>query len=267
MASFDSNYYKQPFTLILLFLSGIILLFIISPLIGMIIQTSTSNFFETCSDQEVQNSIKLTISVSFLSTLFFAFFAIPFAYLLARKDFLGKGILQGIIDLPIVIPHSAAGIALLGFLSRNTTLGKFAESIGINFVGHPLGIGVAMAFVSLPYMVNSARDGFANVPERLEKASLSLGASAIRTFFSISVPLAKRNIITGFILMFARGMSEFGAVIIIAYHPMVTPVLIFDRFSSYGLENARTISVIFISISLVFFVILRFLSKDKNLKK
>jgi molybdate/tungstate transport system permease protein len=98
----------------------------------------------------------------------------------------------------------------------------------------------------------------------LEKAALTLGASPTRVFFTVSLPLAWRNIVSGLILMFARGMSEFGAVIVVAYHPMITPVLIYERFSSFGLKYARPVSVLFILISLSIFIILRWLAKERK---
>ena len=122
----------------------------------------------------------------------------------------------------------------------------------------------AMAFVSIPFLVNSARDGFLAVPVRLEKAALSLGASPLRVFLTISVPLAWRSILSGSILMWARGMSEFGAVLIIAYHPMITPVLIYERFGAFGLKYARPAAVLFIVVCLVFLAALRFLAGGKN---
>jgi molybdate/tungstate transport system permease protein len=196
--------------------------------------------------------------------------AIPLAYLLARRNFRGKNLVQALIDLPIVIPHSAAGIALLGLVSRESALGRAASFIGIDFVGSPLGIGLAMAFVSVPFLIQSARTGFEQVPIRLEKASANLGATGWRTFRSISLPLAKRSIITGLVMMFSRGLSEFGAVAIIAYYPMVTPVLIWDRFNSFGLKYARPAAALFILVCLVFFVVLRILANktldDQNRK-
>jgi molybdate/tungstate transport system permease protein len=250
-----------PFNWILLILSSLVLLFLVAPLLGMFIQTGVGEFFETAKDSEVQASIWLTVWVSFLATFFFAVAAVPFAWLLARKSFPLKSMVQGIIDLPVVLPHTAAGIALLGFISRDGLLGKAASTIGINLVNNPAGIALAMAFVSLPFLINSARDGFTAVPERLEKAALNLGASSTRVFFTISLPLAWRSIITGFVMMFARGMSEFGAVVIIAYHPMIAPVLIYDRFSSFGLAYARPAAVLFIIVALVVFTILRLLSE------
>jgi molybdate/tungstate transport system permease protein len=251
---------NNPFQWILLILSSLVLMFILAPLVGMFIDTGGIEFLETVKDGEVQRSIWLTLWVSFAATFFFAFGAIPLAWLLARKKFPFKNVVQGIIDLPMVLPHTAAGIAVLGFISRDGMLGKAADSIGLSLINNPAGIALAMAFVSIPFIINSARDGFAAVPERLEKAALTLGASRTRVFFTISLPLAWRSIMSGFIMMFARGMSEFGAVVIVAYHPMIAPVLIYERFSSFGLKYARPASVLFIIIALAVFVLLRFVS-------
>ncbi len=252
------------FHLLLTFLGGLLLLFIIAPLLGMFLSTTPQEFFTTAQDKEVTLSIWLTLWTAMMATLVSGIGAIPLAYLLARRDFRLKRFVLGLIDLPIVIPHTAAGIAVLGFISRNSVVGKAASLIGLNFVGHPAGIAVAMAFVSLPYLLNAARDGFSGVPLRLEQAALNLGTPPGRVFFTIALPLAWRNIVSGLIMMFARGMSEFGAVIIIAYHPMITPVLIYERFGAFGLKYARPVSVIFILVSLVFFIILRLLSKEKK---
>jgi molybdate/tungstate transport system permease protein len=251
-------------SLIFIFLSGLVLPFIVAPLIGLFISTSPAILFETAKETEVQDSIWLTISTSAAATLIFAAGAIPLAFILARKNFALKKVLLGIINIPVIIPHSAAGIALLGVISRDTTVGKMAESLGFSFVNNPAGIIAAMAFVSLPYLINSAIDGFMSVPERLEKAAFSLGASKTKVFFSISLPLAWRSILTGLIMMWGRGLSEFGAVIIIAYHPMITPVMIFERYNSYGLDYAMPVTVLFILICLAIFVALKLISKNTS---
>ena len=250
--------------LVFLFLSGILLLFIAAPLLGLFFSTSLPDLFETIKDPQVQESIGLTMGVSALFTLLAGFFALPLAYIMARKEFWGKAFIQGLIDLPIVLPHSAAGIAILGFISRDSALGRLAQMLGLNLVGSPFAIGLAMAFVSVPFLINAARDGFQAVPERLEQAARSLGASPFRVFRQISLPLAKPSVITGLVLMFARGMSEFGAVVIVAYHPMTTPVLIFDRFNSYGLDYARPVAVLFIIICIRVFMMLRLLGRKKK---
>lgn len=243
--------------LVFSFLGGLILLFIIGPLISIFLSTNPIQIYETTRETEVANSLVLTLATSFGATLFFSLAAIPFAYLLARKKFAFKQLVLGIVDLPIVIPHAAAGIAILGFLSPNTFVGKITNLAGLSFIGNPLGISIAMAFVSVPFLINAARDGFEMVPERLEKAAQKLGASPFRIFFTISVPLAWKSILSGFILMFARGMSEFGAVVIIAYHPMITPILIWERLGSYGLKYAQPVAAVFILITLILFIALR----------
>lgn len=261
--------YTRPATIqiIFLLLGSLVLLFIVAPLAGMFLNTTPAQVFETAREAEVRDSIWLTIYSSLAGTLVFSVAAIPLAYLLARKHFPLKKLVTGIIDLPVVIPHSAAGIALLGFVSRESFLGKTGSAIGLNFVGHPAGIAIAMAFVSIPFLITAARDGFSSVPIRLEKAALTLGASPARVFFTIALPLAWRNIVSGLILMFARGMSEFGAVIVVAYHPMITPVLIYERFGAFGLKYARPVSVLFIMISLALFIALRWLAKERNNEK
>ena len=255
---------NRGISLLFTFLGGLVLLFIIAPLASLLVHSSPSEITETLVDTEVRDSIALTLWSSILATFIFAFFAIPLAYILARNNFKGKKLIQGIIDLPIVIPHSAAGIALLTVISKQGFIGKTGGLIGLEFPGHVAGIVLAMAFVSLPFLINAARDGFSAVPERLEKAALNLGASPIKTFFSISVPLAWRSIVSGLIMMFARGMSEFGAVIIVAYHPMITPVMIFERFGAYGLKYARPVAIVFIAVCLIFFILLRYISNSRH---
>lgn len=245
-------------------LASLVLLFIIAPLAGMFLDSSLGEIRSTASDPVVRRSVWYTLAIAFTATLLFAVGAVPLAWIMARRKFPLKKVVQGIIDLPVVLPHTAAGIALLGFISREGLLGGAAQKAGILLVNNGAGIALAMAFVSLPFLINAARDGFAAVPERTEKAALMLGASQSRIFFTISLPQAWRSVVSGFIMMFARGMSEFGAVVIIAYHPMIAPVLIYDRFNTYGLTEARPASIIFILVALIFFVIFRVLATERR---
>ncbi len=251
---------RIQFKYIIQIASVLMLLFIVAPMLGLIFTVKFPAMYETIKDKEVINSIRLTILISLIATLLSSIGAIPLAYLLARKNFIFKKFVLGIIDLPIVIPHSAAGIAILGVLSRDSLLGEFASKLGIDFIGNPIGIGIAMAFVSVPFLINSAKDGFISVPLEYEKMAQNLGASPLKVFFSVSLPLAKRNIFSGLIMMFSRGLSEFGAVVIIAYYPMVTPVLIFDRFNNFGLQYAKPAALLFIVVTLLLFIFLRYLS-------
>ena len=255
---------SDGFYLIITFLGGLVLLFIVAPLAGLALDSSASELLDTARDEEVRRSVWLTIWTAMAATLLFSIAAIPLAYALARHAFPLKGLVSAIIDLPIVIPHSAAGLALLGILSKDSFFGRAAEGAGLTFVGSTPGIMAAMAFVSVPFLIHGARDGFAGVPERLEVAALNLGASSARVFFTISVPLAWRSILSGFVMMWARGMSEFGAVMFIAYQPMVTPVLIWERFGAFGLKYARPVALLFIVICLLLFTLLRGLAKGEE---
>jgi len=252
----------DAFTLFFSALGGLVLLFILAPLAGMLLHSSLPELHSTAIDSEVQSSITLTLWTSMAATLILAVGAIPLAYVLARKSFRFKRLVLALVDLPIVIPHSAAGIAVLGLITRDSLLGGLGERFGIHFVGGAAGIITAMAFVSIPFLINAARDGFSMVPERLERAALTLGAPPARVFFTISLPLAWRSILSGLILMWARGLSEFGAVVVVAYHPMITPVLIYERFGAFGLRYARPVAVLFIGVCVVFFVLARLLAKD-----
>ncbi len=253
---------SDPFSLALAALGGLVLVFLIAPLAGMALKSPVSDLADTAAQAEVRASIMLTVWTALAATLLLSIAAVPLAWIMARKQFPLKRLVSGIIDLPVVVPHSAAGIAILGFIAPNSIIGSAAERVGIQFVGGAAGIIAAMAFVSVPFLINAARDGFAAVPVRLERAALTLGASPVRVFFTISLPLARRSILSGCVMMWARGMSEFGAVAIVAYHPIVTSVLIYERFGAFGLAHARPVAVLFLGVCLFFFIVVRLLNRE-----
>jgi len=240
----------------------LLILFIVWPLLRTVTASSPAILWQTLLDKEVRGSILLTFYASLIATAIAFVCGVPLAYLLARADFPGKRLIEGIIDVPIVVPHSAAGIALLMAFGRHAPLGKAFGLLGIRFVSSPPGIVIAMLFVSLSFLVNSAREGFEAVDPRLEKVARTLGASPWWTFWRVSFPLAWRSILSGMILMWARGISEFGAVVILAYHPMVAPVLLYERFESFGLKYARPIATLMILICLATFVALRLITRQ-----
>jgi molybdate/tungstate transport system permease protein len=110
----------------------------------------------------------------------------------------------------------------------------------VQFVDDVPGIVVGMLFVSLPFLVNAAREAFAQVDPELERQAETMGASRWQAFRYVTLPLARRGILAGALLMWGRGISEFGAVIILAYHPKIVPVLVYERFAGFGLAAARS---------------------------
>ncbi len=246
---------------VIMLLGSCVVLFIVAPLLSMILATPTSELAETARDHEVIQSIKMTLTAAFFATAVSAIAGIPLAYILAKKRFRARSIVMAIIDLPIIIPHSAAGIALFAVIGRNSMIGRI---FGEGLVGTSAGISIAMAFVSMPFLINAARQAFDAVDPKLEKAARTLGASPSRAFFTVSLPIAWRGIASGMVLMWARGISEFGAVVIIAYHPMTTPVMVFQRFNDFGLAYGRSIAVLLILICVTIFVVMRLLTAKSS---
>jgi len=251
-------------TLIFVLLGLVIFLFIVVPLGKMILASDPMILLDSFLDPEVMGSIWLTLYAALIATAIGCLLGVPLAYLLARANFPGKRLVEGLIDIPIVVPHTAAGIALLFVFGRNFVVGKAFDNIGIQFVDSTAGIVIAMLFVSIPFLIDSAKEGFKKVDVRLEKVARSLGASPWQAFFKISLPLAWRSIVAGNIMMWARGISEFGAVLILAYHPMIAPVLVYERFETYGLDYARPVAVLLIMVCLIVFIALRMLVYQKE---
>ncbi|MFA4661578.1 tungstate ABC transporter permease WtpB [Pyrococcus kukulkanii] len=192
--------------------------------------------------EALRNSVLTATATAVLSVLF----GVPLGYVLARKDFRGKSLVQAIVDVPVVIPHSVVGIMLLV---------TFSTAILDSYKG----IVAAMLFVSAPFAINAARDGFLAVDEKLEQVARTLGASQLRTFFSVTLPIAFPSIASGAIMAWARAISEVGAILIVAYYPKTAQILVMEYFNNYGLRASRPISVILIAMSLTIFVILRWL--------
>jgi molybdate/tungstate transport system permease protein len=188
----------------------------------------------------------------------------PFAYLLARRDFYAKRLIESIIDIPIMIPHPIIGISILSLAGRNHWLGRFMQELGIQIMSTVTGIVTVLTFVGLPFYVNTVKAGFEAIPPRLENVSRSLGASLTHTFFRVTFPLAWRSMLVGLIMCCARAISEFGAIVIVAYHPMTAPVLIYERFTAYGLKYSQSVAVLLILVCLVLFLVLRIVSTTKE---
>ncbi len=236
------------------FLGFLVVLFIAVPIFMTLVSTEPDILVKTAGDSEVYKSIFLTLRSSLWATLTALMLGIPLAYILARRDFKGRKIVEGIIDLPIVIPHTAAGIALLIVWGRRSWLAKFS---GIDLIGTEIAISLGMFFVSVPFLVNAVKEGFKLVDERYEKTAITLGATPWKAFWTISLPMVKKSVISGSIMMWGRGISEFGAVVVLAYHPITAPILIFERLQNFGLDYALPVAAILILISLVIFIVVR----------
>ena len=257
---------KNLFFNILFSLAGSLLVFfVVLPIVSTLLATTPAAFLASFGDPEVLHSIGLTFGAAAIATAIAFTTGVPLAYLLARRKFRGKRLLEAVINLPVVIPHTAAGVALLLVFGRRGLIGQWLAPLGITFTDNLGGIVVAMLFVSLPFLVNLSREAFGMVDEELERVAFTDGASLWQAFWHVTLPLAWRGVMGGAVMMWARGISEFGAVVILAYNPKIVPVLVYERFEGYGLDAAQPIALLLILVALVVFILLRLaLLSDKK---
>jgi molybdate/tungstate transport system permease protein len=254
---------SRPGSLYLLcwFLGSVLVAFLTVPLIALALTQSGASLSGVARMTDVRDAVMLSLEGALLSAAFAALAGVPLAYALARTTFPGKGVVAALIDLPLAVPHTVAGIALLMVFGRQGIFGEPLQTIGLQFWGTIAGVVVAMLFVSAPYTINAARIGFEAVDPRLEKIARTLGLGPWRTFFRITLPLARRSIMTGITLTYARSISEFGAVIILVYYPMTAPVKIYELFLRFGLEQSAAAAVLLLIVSLSLFILLRALAQ------
>jgi molybdate transport system permease protein len=198
-----------------------------------------------------------TAWVSALSTIVILPFGLGAAWLLARYDWPGKSLVETIISLPLVMPPVATGLLLLEFLGRNGVGGFFHNHFGFDLIFTWRAVLVALGVMSFPLLVRSARIAFEGVNPRLEQIARTLGAGNMRVFFTISVPLALRGIVSGMLLAFARALGEFGATIMVAGNiPGRTSTLSLTIFQSVqDFQDAEAFRLLGVSVVLAFLAV------------
>lgn len=212
--------------------------------------------------------ILLSLRVAFVSVVFSLPFAIVIAYLLARRQFIGKTLLDAIIHLPLVLPPVVVGFALLVLLGKKGVIGNcLNEWFGFVFAFRWTGAALASAVMGFPLMVRAIRLSFENIDRRIELAAQTLGASRFYAFFSITLPLALPGIITGILLSFARGLGEFGATItFVSNIPGETETLPIAIYTLTQVPNADVeafrLSVIAVVLSIIALLISNWLTRS-----
>ena len=157
-----------------------------------------------------------SIAVGLASTLLILPFGITLAWLFARKEWPLKSLFETIVLLPLVMPPVSTGLILLKIFGRHSPVGQWLYQMGFEIVFNWKGVLIAMAVMSFPLLVRSVRISFAEVNPRLEQIAATLGASPLRIFFVITIPLAYKGIVAGALLAFSRALGEFGATILLA---------------------------------------------------
>ena len=248
-------------------MASLLLLFLAAPILRLVTEGGAAGLSRLVSDAELRGSLLLTGFTATAATALGVLGGTPLAWALARRRFPGRAALSALLDLPLLIPHPVAGIALLLLLGRESAVGGAALEVGLRIVGTPLGIIAAMLFVSAPLFVSGAREAFAKVDARYEGVARTLGDSPWSAFRRVTLPLASRGLLASAVVMWARAVSEFGAIVILTYNPKVASVLSYDRFTSYGLQEALPVAAVLAVLALVPLTLLRALRTDDGPRK
>jgi molybdate transport system permease protein len=246
-------------TLWLLLLAMPMLLFLMLPLVALVARIRLSSLLENLGNTEVVQAISLSLTTTALSTSAALLFGTPLAYLLARRTFRGRAIVDTLIDLPMVLPPSVAGIALLIAFGRRGLIGAYLDTLGLSLAFSQTAVVLAQIFVAAPFYIKAAIAGFAGVERDLEQAASIDGANGWRIFRHITVPLAWPVLFGGAVMTWARALGEFGATIIFAGNfpgrTQTMPLAIYIGFE-LELNVALTLSVILLVTSfLVLFIV------------
>jgi molybdate transport system permease protein len=208
----------------------------------------------------VLEALRLSMLTTFSVVVLTLLFGSPLALMLARRRFRGIGLLDSLVDLPIVLPPAVAGLALLLTFGRRGLLGTPLEAIGIELPFTTVAVVLASLFVAAPFYVRAARSGFLAVPRELEEAARVEGASEWQVFRFVSVPVAGPALFGGAILCWARALGEFGATIMFAGQfigrTQTMPLAIYAALES-DLDAALGLSVLLLAISFGLLVLFR----------
>ncbi len=230
------------------------------PLLGLVLRVPPGRLLSRLLDPAIQQAFRLSLLTSLAATTIVMVLGLPAAYVLARRNFPGKRVLEVLVDLPMVLPPTVAGLALLLALGRNGLAGDSLSLLGIQLPFTTAGVVVAQAFMAAPFFIGPARAGFAAVDQRLLDAAATLRAAETFRFFRVMVPLAWPSILAGLAMSWARALGEFGATITFAGNlPGLTqtmPLAVYEAMQ-VDLEAAIAMAILLAVMSLSLLLLLR----------
>ncbi len=246
----------------LMYLSLLVLL----PLSAVFIQTASSGwdaFWHTVTAADVVSSYRVSFLTSFAAASINVVCGLLLAWSLVRYEFVGKRVVDALIDLPFALPTAVAGITLSALYAKNGWIGNLLAPFDIKIAFTPLGILVALIFIGLPFVVRTLQPVLQELSVEFEEAAATLGANRWQTFHQVLLPALRPAILTGFALAFARAVGEYGSVIFIAGNvPMVseiTPLLIITRLEQFDVAGATAIASVMLVVSFVLLLLINFL--------
>jgi molybdate transport system permease protein len=243
-------------------------LFFLLPFAGLVERAwEDGRTFEIWRTQQARDALFLSLWTSTLSVGLAIAFGTPVAYLLARYRFPGRAVIDAIVDLPIVLPPTVAGVALLTAFGRRGLIGEPIDNwTGFTFGFRTIAVVMAQLLVAAPFYVRAAKAGFEGVDAQLERVAYTLGASRMRAFVRVVVPQAWPSLLAGVILAWSRAMGELGATLIFAGNlegkTQTMPLAIIEAFegSSLGLAGAIALSLALLIVALALLVVFRLIA-------
>jgi len=258
----------SPFTEWLFILPSLLLLALLAlPILALLWRAGVNGIFLFITQPNAIAALRLSLITSSLSVGIAILMGTPLAFVLARKTFTGKTILELVIDLPIVLPPSVAGIALLIAFGRQGVFGSALNTIGISLPFTTAAVVLAQTFVSAPLFVRAARIGFAEIDPQIVEAAYVEGSNEWQLFRFLMVPLAGRAILSGAILAWTRAIGEFGATILFAGNlegvTQTMPLAIYLGLER-SLNIALALSTVLVFVSFLLLLITRRLENPKD---
>jgi len=240
--------------------SALLLALLVLPVVSLLLRVPPGVLLERLQSPLVTQALLLSLLTSLASTLLVVGLGLPVAYLLAGRWFVGKPVIEALIDLPMVLPPTVAGVGLLLAFGRVGLVGRFLAPLGITVPFTVAAVVLAQAFVAGPFFVNAARAGFEAVDPQYLRAAATLRSSAAYTFLRVVLPLSVPALLAGAAMTWARALGEFGATITFAGNlPGVTqtmPLAVYIALQS-DLEAAVALSVILLVFSFTLLLALR----------
>lgn len=269
---------RQPsvlpgFGLTLGFAIGYLSLIVLIPLAMAFLRAfdlSWDQFWQVVTAPQVVASYRLTFGAAFLAAAFNTVFGLIVAWVLVRYRFPGQRLVDALVDLPFALPTAVAGITLATLYSSNGWIGQYLKPLDIKVAFTPLGVIVALVFISLPFVVRTVQPVLEDLETEVEEVAASLGAHRWQIFQRVIFPAIRPALLTGFTLAFARAIGEYGSVIFIAGNlPMVseiTPLLIVAKLEQYDYSGAAAVSVVMLLISFILLLLINLFQRWSRLQ-
>ncbi len=232
---------------------ALVVLIPVSTLVLKSASLSWAQLWHTVSGPREFAAYRLSFGAAFAAALLNGAFGLLLAWVLERYSFPGRRLVDALVDLPFALPTAVAGIALAELYAPHGWVGRLLEPLGLHVAYTPLGVGVALTFVGLPFVVRTVQPVLRELSLEIEEAAATLGAGRVQTFARVLLPELLPAVLTGFVLAFARALGEYGSVIFIAGNlPLrseITPLLIMVKLEQYDYPGATAISLVFLLAS------------------